>query len=119
MRATLWGVVVIAAVTPAFGQFRLYDAQRDAAAQSAKQAADKISGGDVFRKEAQNLKTLADKDIATTVADARLEMQGMINGLNTWSDVVALVDTVSGEGSCEHRRISRLGTQRSRKKEPT
>ena len=97
MRATLWGVVVMAAVTPAFGQFRLYDAQRDAAAQSAKQAADKISGGDVFRKEAQNLKILADKDIATTVADARLEMQGMINGLNTWSDVVALVDTVSGE----------------------
>jgi hypothetical protein len=40
---------------------------------------------------------LAEMDIATTVADAPLEMQGMINGLNTWSDVVALVDTVSGE----------------------
>src|SRR6266700_963251 len=66
---------------PSAAQLRIHDAKRDAAAQEAKRAADKIQSGDIFRKASSNLQIASERDIATTVADARLEMEAAINGL--------------------------------------
>jgi len=76
---------------------RIYDGARDAAAQEAKKTADKITSGEVFKKQSQNLQALVGRDIETTVADARLEMQSMINSLRQWSDVESLSATIGGE----------------------
>lgn len=78
-------------------QLRIYDGARDAAAQEAKKAADKVKSGDVFKKQSQNLQSLVERDIATTVADARVEMQGFVDQLRAWSDVEDLKRTIRGE----------------------
>jgi hypothetical protein len=80
---------------PSAAQLRIHDAKRDAAAQEAKRAADKIQSGDIFRKASSNLQIASERDIATTVADARLEMEAAINGLRRWSDVAKLGDGVN------------------------
>jgi hypothetical protein len=81
--------------TPSAAQLRIHDAKRDAAAQDAKKAADKIQSGDIFRKVSSNLQIMSERDIATTVADARLEMEATINSFRQWSDVTALKDRVN------------------------
>ena len=75
---------------PSAAQVRIHDAKRDAAAQEAKKVADKIQSADIFKKESSNLQIMSDRDVATTVADAKLEMETTINGLRQWSDVAEL-----------------------------
>ena len=75
---------------PGIAQLHIHDAKRDAAAQEAKKTAAKIQSGDIFRKQSANLQTLIDRDVATTVADAKIEMEAMINGLRQWGDVAEL-----------------------------
>jgi hypothetical protein len=80
---------------PGAAQLRIHDAKRDAAAQEAKKTADRIQSGDIFRKASSNLQIISERDIATTVSDARLEMEAVINSLRQWSDVAALKDRVN------------------------
>ncbi len=80
---------------PSAAQLRIHDAKRDAAAQEAKRAADKIQSDNIFRRASSNLQISSERDIATTVADAKLEMEAAINGLRQWSDVAALRDRVN------------------------
>ncbi len=80
---------------PSAAQVRIHDAKRDAAAQEAKKAADKIQSGDIFRKASSNLQIMSDRDMATTVADAKLEMETAINGLRQWTDVAELSERLT------------------------
>ncbi len=85
--ATMLLLVLAPGSRTVFAQVRLYDAKRDAAAQDAKKSADRIRNGELFRKQAANVQELIRRDITTTVADARVEMQAKINALRQWSDV--------------------------------
>jgi hypothetical protein len=51
------------AATPGKAKFRIYDGQRAAAAQEAKKAADQIKSGNLFKKQAQNLRLLAENEL--------------------------------------------------------
>src|SRR5438309_541869 len=87
-------ITLLLTAAPGIAQLRIYDAKREAAAQDARKTAEKIQSGDVFRKQSANLQVLIDQDVATAVADAKLEMESMINGLRQWSDVAELSDRV-------------------------
>src|SRR6266498_3465381 len=77
----MFAKTLLLTAAPSIAQLRIHDAKRDAAAQEAKKTAEKIQSGDVFRKQSANLQILVDRDVATTVADAKIEMESMINGL--------------------------------------
>ncbi len=77
-------------------QLRMHDAQRESIAQDAKKAAETIKSGSLFKKQAQNLQLLVERDVTTTVADARIAMLGMVNALHQWSDVKDLSEGVAG-----------------------
>jgi hypothetical protein len=90
MVKTIILIVVSAGSVPAFGQIRLYDTKRDAAAQDAKKLADQIRSGELFRKETETLRLLTKQDAATVIADSREEMLSWINSFVSWSDLDAL-----------------------------
>jgi hypothetical protein len=93
-RPAFFGVLLCFTISVANAQFRLYDAKRDAAAQEAKKTADKIQSGELFKKQERNLQALTEKDTATTVSDARVEMSTSINAFIRWSDIQNLVEDV-------------------------
>lgn len=96
--ATTVNLILLIAV-PTTAQLRVHDATRDAAAQDAKKAVERIESSDIFKKQSANLQALIDRDIETTVADARVEMESMINGLRQWSDVAELSERVKSMDS--------------------
>jgi hypothetical protein len=90
-------MVGILAAGPGNAQLRIYDAKRDAIAQDAKKAAATIQSGDLFKKQAQNLRLLTEKDVAMTIADAHQEMSASINSFITWADVENLRDNLKSQ----------------------
>lgn len=110
-----WLVLVAGATSSA--QLRIYDAKRDAAAQEAKKSADRIRNGELFRKQSANVQELIRRDISTTVADARVEMQAKINALRQWSDVddlhTAPAETAPPPPAEVESRKARLATSKA------
>jgi DNA repair ATPase RecN len=84
-------ILLILATSHANTQIRLYDATRDAAAQEAKKTVDNIQTGDLFKRQANNLQLLTEKDFATTLEDARVEMSSWINAFISWGDVEDMI----------------------------
>lgn len=82
-------------ITPLVAQVRLHDAQRDSAAQDAKKIADQIQNTDLFQKQMTNLNLLNEKDVATTLADAKQEMTTAVDAFVKWSDLADLRNEIS------------------------
>jgi hypothetical protein len=118
-------ITVFLSAVPSTAQLRIHDAKRDAAAQEAKKTVEKIQSGDVFGKQSANLEILVDRDLATTVADAKIEMESMINGLRQWRDVAELAERIkiieppASPGEVENRKQALANAATNLKKQIT
>lgn len=72
---------------PGRAQVRLYNAERDAAAQNAVALSEKLASGETFRRALENLSRLTERDTAVLVEDARAEASMTVDGFITWADI--------------------------------
>jgi hypothetical protein len=77
---------------PLGAQLRLHDPTRESLAQDAKKTVEKIRAGESFKRQAENARILMERDVATALADAKVEMKNRIHALRAWSDVTALLE---------------------------